>query len=617
MAKKLQQKGEVKAEKKVEVKKEEELPEEIKKLPKEAQEKLKLIKEKLEKFQKVVIEKFDKYIVGIALLPPQKREGEVEDKDVVNVLVLVDDSDSQKMSKLELKEKLSSIIAGMAKEIDEKLVSQTIILSELWQSCFDCKYELLQLIALSAPVFDNGMLSAIKIAEVHKTMILKKFEKYIISYVLAGSLIQGRATKESDVDVWVVIDDTDVKKMTRAELKDKLRAIIIGMGIEAGEMTGIKNKLNIQVYILTDFWDSLKEANPIIFTLLRDGVPFYDRGIFMPWKQLLKMGKIKPSAEAIDMFMGSGEQMLARVHDKIKEVGMEDIYYAILTPSQAALMLFGLPPPAPKETPSLMSDVFVKKEKLLEDKWIKILERTIQVRKEIEHGSKSVLSGKELDELLSDAEAYLKRIKDLFSQIEVIKEEESMLHIYETCVTLIRDVLRLEGIERVGDKEIVEIFEKEMVTLGKIPEKYLRILKDIMKAKKDYDDKKLSKPEVERVKKDSGLFIKFVVEYMQRKRGRELERTKLRVKHGNRYGEVILLGDQAFIVHDVDNEEKELSKAKLNPDGSIGTVEKTTLEELEHAISKVEIPSKVFIKEPIFEDLKRIFGKDVEILVNY
>jgi len=604
--------------KKLEEKKEEELPEEIKKLPKEAQEKLKMIKEKLEKFQKAIVEKFDKYIVGVALLPPPKpEEGEKEEKDTISVLVLVDDSDSKKMSKQELKEKLSSIIVSMAKEIDEKLVTQTVILSELWQSCYDGKHDLLQLIAISAPVYDTGMLSAIKIAEIHKTMILKKFEKYIISYVLAGSLIQGRATKESDIDVWVVIDDTDVKKMTRAELKDKLRAIIIGMGIEAGEMTGIKNKLNIQVYILTDFWESLKEANPIIFTLLRDGVPFYDRGIFMPWKQLLKMGKIKPSAEAIDMFMGSGEQMLTRVHEKIKEIGMEDIFYAILTPSQAALMLFGLPPPAPKETPSLMNDIFVKKEKLLEEKWVKILEKTIQVRKDIEHGTKTDLSGKELDELLNNAQEYLKRIKSLFSQIEVIKEEESMLHIYETCVTLIRDVLRLEGIERVSDKEIVDIFESEMVTLGKIPEKYLRILKDIVKSKKDYDEKKLSKSEVDRVKKDSGLFIKFVVEYMQRKRGRELERTKLRVKHGSKYGEIILLGDTAFIIHDVDNEEKELSKAKINLDGSIGTTEKTTLEELEHALARIEIPSKVFIKEPIFEDLKRIFGKDVEILVNY
>src|SRR3989344_8896280 len=105
---------------------------------------------------------------------------------------------------------------------------------------------------MSLPVFDKGMLAAIKIAEVHKGMVLKKFEKYIVSYVLGGSLVQGRATSKSDIDVFIVIDDTDVKKMTRAELKDKLRAIIIGMGAQAGQMTGIKNKINIQVYILTD-----------------------------------------------------------------------------------------------------------------------------------------------------------------------------------------------------------------------------------------------------------------------------------------------------------------------------------------------------------------------------
>src|SRR3989344_4726807 len=208
------------------------------KLPKDVQEKLKTIKTKLEKFQKKVLEKFDKYIVGIALLPPQKPEDQKQaadksDNDKINVLDLVDDSDSRKMSKYELKDKLTAIINSIAQEIDKNLVPQAVILSELWQNCYDGKYELLQLIALSAPIFDRGMLAAIKIAEVHKTMVLKKFEKYIISYVLAGSLVQGRATPTSDIDVWIVIDDTDVKKMTRAELKDKLRAIIIGMGIEA------------------------------------------------------------------------------------------------------------------------------------------------------------------------------------------------------------------------------------------------------------------------------------------------------------------------------------------------------------------------------------------------
>ena len=201
-----------------------------KELPKDVEKKLKDIKKKIDKFQKKLLDKFEDYVMGIALLPPEKTK-EGEPKDDINVLILVDDSDSQKMTKEELKDKLSKIIEEIAKGVDKKMVPQTLILSEVWQNCYDGKHELLQLIALSATVYDKGMLSAIKIAEVHKTMILKKFEKYIVSYVLAGSLVQGRATPTSDIDVWIVIDDTDVKKMTRAELKDKLRAIIIGMGI--------------------------------------------------------------------------------------------------------------------------------------------------------------------------------------------------------------------------------------------------------------------------------------------------------------------------------------------------------------------------------------------------
>lgn len=586
------------------------------KLPKEVKEKLDKIKSKLDVFQKRLLEKFDNYVMGITLLPPPK-DVKPEDKDKINLLVLVDDSDSKKMSKGELKQKLHAIIDKMGQDIDKNIFPQTIIISELWQSCYDGKYDLLKTIAIGAPLFDKGMLAAIKISELHKNMVLKKFEKYIVSYVLAGSLTQGKATPESDIDVFVVIDDTDVKKMTRAELKDKLRAIIIGMGAEAGEMTGIKNKINIQVYILTDFWDSVKEANPVIFTFLRDGVPFYDRGVFMPWKQLLRMGKIKPSIEAIDMYMSSGEQMLQRVKLKLRDIGMEDTFYAILTPSQAALMMYGVPPSTPKETPGLMRDIFVKKEKLLEDKYVDILERNIKVRKELEHGSRKELSGREAEDLLKDAEKYLVRVRKLFTQIEKMREEESMIHIYETVVTIIRDILRLEGIERVRNQEIIKLFETEMVHLGKIPEKYLRILHQIVKAKKDYDNGKLNKAEIDKVKKESNKFIKFMVEFLQRKRGRELERTKIKIKHGDKYGEVVLLDKIAFIIHDLDDEAKSISKADIKPDGSLGPPQKTTLEEFEKHLAKIEIPSKVFIKEPMFENLRNIFGKDVEVLVNY
>jgi len=597
----------------------------LKTLPKEARQKLEDIKKKLEKLKDELVKKFDKYIVGIALLPPEQQKEEQENKgtdteinkDKINVLVLVDDSDSQSMGKDDLKDKLSTIIAEVSKSIDPNMVPSTVILSELWQNCYDGKNDMLQMIALGAPIYDNGMLSAIKISEVHKTMVLKKFEKYIVSYVLAGSLTQGRATKTSDIDVWIVIDDTDVKKMTRTELKDKLRAIIIGMGIEAGEMTGIRNKLNIQVYILTEFWDSLKEANPIIFTLLRDGVPFYDRGIFMPWKQLLKLGKIKPSAEAIDMFMSSGEQMLKRVEMKLKEIGMEDIYYAILTPSQAALMMHGIAPPAPKETAELLRKIFVEKEKMLDSSMVNILDDVIKIRKDIEHGTKDSLTGKEIDDLLKDGRKYLEGIKNLFAKIEVKRERKDVLAIYDHVVAIIRDIMRFEGIDKVPEENLSKVFNSELITPGKIPSKYKRLLDLVVKAKKDYEAKKLSKQEVEDVKKKSGELIKFLVEYLQRKRGRELERAKIRIKHGDKYGEVLLLDNIAFIVTDIDSEHREITKAALMPDGRLGRIEQSNPEELEKHLAKIEIPPKVFIKEKIFEDLEGIFGKDVEVQLNY
>src|SRR3989344_2289385 len=97
----------------------------ISQLPKEAQEKLKAIKAKLDAFKEKVLSKFDKYIAGIALLPPKRKlqaqqaneaiqenqkatlvpkkvevqEEKKEEPAEISVLMLVDDSDSSKMPK--------------------------------------------------------------------------------------------------------------------------------------------------------------------------------------------------------------------------------------------------------------------------------------------------------------------------------------------------------------------------------------------------------------------------------------------------------------------------------------------------------------------------------------
>jgi len=315
--------------------------------------------------------------------------------------------------------------------------------------------------------------------------------------------------------------------------------------------------------------------------------------------------------------MSTGEQSVKRIKLKMKDMGMEDTFYAILTPTQAALMLYGIPPPTPKETPEVLEEIFVKREKLLEPEYVEILKKNVQVRKEIEHGTKKELSGTELDELIKNAEKYLERIKKLFKEIELMHDKKSVVVLYDEIITIIRDVLKLEGIEKAQDAEIIKLFEDELISTGKVPARYLRDLNEIIEAKKKSDKKKLTKADVEKARKGSGGLIRFLVEYMQRKRGRELERTKIKVKHGDKYGEVILLDDLAFIIHDIDAKEKRIEKAKINEDGSLGTLKDSSLEEFEKALASLKMPKRAFIKEPVFEDLKNIFGRDVQVLVNY
>jgi hypothetical protein len=173
----------------------------------------------------------------------------------------------------------------------------------------------------------------------------------------------------------------------------------------------------------------------------------------------------------------------------------------------------------------------------------------------------------------------------------------------------------LEGIEKVREEDILKTFEKELIDTGKVPHKYLRMTKDIIKAKKDYNQGKMTSTDIAKMKKASRGLHKYLVEHIQRKRGKEIEKATIRVKHGKKYGEVLLLGKQAFIVHDIDAEEKQISKADIAKDGSLENITESSNAELEKAIAEIDMPGKVFIKQPIFSELKDIFGKDVEVAI--
>src|SRR3989344_221893 len=125
------------------------MPQLTEKEKKEIEEKINEIKKKVEKFSNEAKEKFKDYILGISVLPPEKK-GQKE----INTIVLVNDADSKKMSKEELREKITTILNEIGKK--EGVTPKVILSTELWQSCYDSNYEMLQTIAISSPIYDTG-----------------------------------------------------------------------------------------------------------------------------------------------------------------------------------------------------------------------------------------------------------------------------------------------------------------------------------------------------------------------------------------------------------------------------------------------------------------------------
>ncbi len=477
------------------------------------------IKKEIEKIKTFILKKYP-FTEAIGILPPNSLKSFIEDEVGEN---LTKEQIDKLLKKIHLymivPEDKFKEIPKIKKEILEQVEKskqevwvyiKTPV--DIWETCLDSKFELASAIAMSYPVYDKGILGALRVAEIHKSLVLQKFERYVVSYVIGGSLVRGDAVPTSDVDVFIVINDTDVKRMPRLELKERLRGIIYQYVSEATALAGVKNKLSPQIYLLTDFWESVKDAHPVIFTFIRDGIPIYDRGTFMPWKALLKMGKLKPSPEAIDMFMSMGDKTVKRVKTALLDVVVNEIFWGVTTPSQALLMLYGLPPPTAKH--GLVADmkrIFVDKEKMLEKKYINILEKVVEIWRDYEHEKIKEISGTEVDKLVKDTEDYLKRLKELREQIEKRAQENTIEQIYKDTFTILKSMFGNKS-----QNDLVEDFENQLVKKGKMAPNSLRILKDIISARAEFKKGKSTSHKVEEARRNASILMNDLIEYNQR-----------------------------------------------------------------------------------------------------
>ncbi|MAH47611.1 hypothetical protein CMI37_17460 [Candidatus Pacearchaeota archaeon] len=570
-------------------------------------------KKEIDKFKAEITKKF-KYVEAIGLIPAQasvkvEEEYEVPEeeakKKLIHILTVVPEEKFKEIGKVRLE------AIKLSKEINEKFWVHVMTPVDIWNLCLDSKFDVVEALAMSFPVLDKGLLGALRVAEIHKTLVLKKFEKYVTSYIISGSLVRGTTHKDSDVDIFIIIDDTDVKRMPRLELKEKLRGIIFSYIQEASAIAGVKNLLNVQVYLMTEFWEAVKDAVPVMFTFIRDGVPLYDRGTFLPWKSLLRMGKIKPSPEAIDMFMSSGDKLKENVDRRLMDIAVMDIYWGVLTPSQGLLMLYGLAPPTPKETVKLIREVLYEKEKLLEKKYVDIFESVISFYKDYEHGKNKTISGVDLDKMAKDAYDYMARLKELREQIEKRVQEKSIGEVYKDVFGMLGALLKKKS-----ESAIIKEFDEQLVKQGKFPQRFVEALKFVAKVKKDVEKEEKKDPkakkkdeatgkmmrDVDKARKMASEIVNALVEYTQRCDFLAMDRTRFILKPAGGRGdvEVFFLGN-IFVVQGPKIQKLENGKLKASNSEEL----KGQLMTAKDKEGKIDFSA--------LEDLKKVFG-DFELV---
>src|SRR3989344_1989307 len=526
------------------------------------------LKDKLEDFKKKIVKKYP-FTKAIGILPPaaaiifeedENIPKEEAEKKPIHIIMLIPEDHFKELNKIKPE------VVKFAKESGENLwihIKTTEV--DLWNYGLDSKYEFLDAISASFPLHDNGFLGALRVANIHKTLVLNWLNvgrvHYVATYAIGGSLVRGTADKSSDVDTIVIIDDTDVKRMSRIELLEKLRGKIVYEFVrEATALAGVKNILNVQVWLLTDFWQRVKDAEPVAFTFIRDGIPMYDKGTFIPWKRLLQMGKIKPSAEAIDLYMKEGDRTEELVKRRLMDC-MVDAYYGVVTPTQALMMMAGHAPPVPKTIVSEVKEILVEKEKVMSEKELKVLEKAVKYFKDYEHGKLKEISGKEVDELLRESKEYSKKMKELREKLENKVQEHQTEKINESIFALMKKIF--------GDKSkeaLIKDFENEVIKKGKMQERMLGVVKGLGKINQKAKSKKLTAGEMQRFSRDTSELIESLVEYAQRKELVSAQGGIMQINYGNNKAEIIATDNGTFLV--------EIDKIRKVAEGKLMIVDK-------------------------------------------
>jgi uncharacterized protein (UPF0332 family) len=157
-------------------------------------------------------------------------------------------------------------------------------------------------------------------------------------------------------------------------------------------------------------------GDPIVINIIRYGDPLIDfGGFFIPLKVLLQDGKIKPTPEAIYSLIQRAPEHMARVNISLLSA-IDGLYWAMVDSAHAALISAKVTPPSPEHIGDILKEYFVSKG-VLKQKYADYFKDIYSIAKEIMHGSRNKISGKEIDEFTEKANEFIREMASIIESL--------------------------------------------------------------------------------------------------------------------------------------------------------------------------------------------------------
>ena len=325
----------------------------------------------------------------------------------------------------------------------------------------------------------------LKSAEDFKNRILGMFKGYIKSVIVFGSFMKGQGTGKSDVDIYIIFDDTKMPLKKFENIRSKIDEDIYKVA------ASIDPRLHPQpILALTEFIKGIRYTHPLFFNIIREGYAIYDTGFFIPMRKLLEWGEFPITPEAAHMRMEGVPRRLTRVKSVKLYMIAEDMYYALLDAAQAVLMYVGVGPPAPKTAAQEVRKHLVDAG-LLEEEYAQLLQDIYDFRKKVENKEIKDVSGKEVDEWIKKTEKYVERFEKLLKDLEFNRKAYDIKRSYEVMVKA--SVAALKSLKKLPKEpeKLPVAFKKYLVDAGLVNPTYSDVFDKVIQMRKLLDEKKI------------------------------------------------------------------------------------------------------------------------------